>query len=80
MQLKVDNAQLRRADSSLRARCSQLQEAVTALEAGMRLLEADSFAQQELVDQQKRQVSSLAWHKHRVSLLTCIDETANVIP
>ena len=56
LQLKVENAQLTRAESSLKARCSQLQEAVSASEASMRQLEADSIAQQEVLLQQKRQV------------------------
>lgn len=62
LQLRVENAQLSRAEGSLRVKCSQLQESVITLEAAMRQLEADSIAQQALVEQQKYQVSTL--HDH----------------
>ena len=56
LQLKMENAQLSRAEGSLRTRCSQLLEAVSASEASMRQLEADSIAQQEVLLHQKHQV------------------------
>ena len=57
LQLKVENAQLTRAEGSLRARCSQLQEAASASEAALRQLEADSIAKQEAAEQHSHQVS-----------------------
>ena len=57
LQLKMENAQLTRAEGSLRARCRQLQEAASASEAAIRQLEADSIAKQEVAEQNKHQVS-----------------------
>ena len=56
LQLRIDNAQLCRAEAALKAKGSSLQEALKALEARMSEFETEAMGQHAALEQGKQQV------------------------
>lgn len=57
LQLRVDNAKLSRAEAALRAKGSNLEEALKALEARLSEYEAQAMAQHAALEHDRQEVS-----------------------